>query len=492
MNALLCLAQITFMKVAAQRQNKLWLLLLFLVACIPAQADRDIPAELNCQSVQMRQPQTTSSGVIEITVAANAYRDFCWKLYGIVLAADQVQEYPIRVVPTLHNMVGPAFQALLAKAFTAGNAPDIISSTDVLVQTFAQAGHLAPLNDCVARYPEFAKIHPPAWSKVTEKGQIWGIPFEIGTFLFYFNKQKLAALGWSPDEIAALPRNIAAGQFTLHDLLTVAQQAIQLGVVEPGFAFWPHLDDPWTLQLTYVAHGGRLFDEQANKLVITQTALTAAYAFHQMLFQRGLTYPNLADPNHTFNDLVMWEDAVVHDRVLFWVGGNDNWPMLAFEYQDDLGAKIEPSELVGYALFPTAHRGGRGQALWVQTGFYALTASSASKYPLRQAAACALLAQTMTPAIAVRHSARSGLMSTLSTEAMAPYWQNYPFLKAQAQMWPHLVALPHHLPAYSEQYVPILNQRLAQVQAGTLSAAAASELAILELHRQLRDGLIVE
>lgn len=466
-------------------------LLLLLAACIPAQEDRDIPPELNCHYVQMRQAQTTRPHAIEITVAANAYRDYCWKLYGVMEAADQVDAAPLVVAPLLHNMVGPAFQEVLEASFNAGNAPDILSLSHTLVQPFAQAGYLYPLDECVRQYGEFDYIRAPVWRQVMWNDQIWGIPYELGVFLLYFNQQKLAELGWSASEIDDLPQKIEAGEFTLDDLLNVAQQAIQLGVVEPGFGFWPHLDEPWTLQLTYVAHGGRLFDEKTNKLVITQNALTAAYAFHQRMFQQGVTHLNLADPNHIFNDLVMWEDTVAHGRVLFWVGSNYNWPMLTLEYKDDLAPSVAPSEIFGYALFPPAHVDQPGQALWVQTGFYALSAPQVTNRA-HQPLACALLAKTMTPTIAIRHSARSGLLSTLNAAEMAPYWQKYPFVKAQAQMWPHLITLPRQLPAYTDRYVPLLNKLLAQVQANQLSAEAASELAVIELRRQVHDGLIIE
>lgn len=472
-------------------QKRLLFLLFLLTACIPAQGDRAIPAELDCQRLPTRPESNSAANVITITVAANAYRDFCWKLYGVVAAATAFSPDEVVVVPTLHNMVGPAFQERLVDAFAAGNAPDIIALSNTTVQPFAEAGYLTPLDDCVRQHRAFDAIYPAVWPQVTWEQHIWGIPFEIGTFLLYFNKQKLAELGWSAAEIADLPQKIAKGQFTLADLLNVAHQAIQLGVVDPGFGFWPHLDDPWTLQLSYVAYGGRLFDQATQKLVITQAALTNAYTFHQTAFQRNITHANLADPNHAFNDLVLWEDAVAHGRVLFWVGGNYNWPMLAFEYGDDLTPAIDPSAMFGYALFPAAQPGQPGQALWVQTGFYALTTAQVGKHAPQQAA-CTLLANTLTPAIAVRHSARSGFMSTLDPAELAPYWPHYPFLQAQAQMWPHLIPLPRHVPAYTELYVPILNNYLAQVQTGALSAASASELAILELRRQLQDGLLVE
>lgn len=480
------------MRLVARCDNRRFLLLvfLFLAACVPAQGNADIDPTLDCATVLSQQPPPKQTNAIEIVVAAHSYREFCWQLYGPLLAANQVTDYAIHAVAQPYKIAGLPGQSIMGDLLRSGAAPDLMQFNEHEIATFAAAGLLAPLDECKEHYPEFADILEPLWQAATWQQQIWGIPYQVGMMYLYFNKAKLRQLGWSREAIAQLPTQIADGEFTLADLVQVAQTAIAAGVVAPGFGYWPNVDDPWTLQLTYAAYGGRFRGSDPNKLILTQQALTNAFAFHRDALHSGITHASFANLEHTFLDKTGWEDAVAHGRVLFWVASNYNWAMLTTEYRDDFAASTEPYLPPGYALYPPGQHGQPGVALASYTSLYVVPSAQATGRH-HQAAACALLAKTLMPAINARTSARSGFMSVLRTQLTDAAFQAYPFSQDQMAIWRQSHPLPARHPGYST-YTAVLNELLTAVQSDALTPTEATEQAISRLRSVLGPNLIVE
>ncbi|MFN8489166.1 MAG: extracellular solute-binding protein [Caldilineaceae bacterium] len=464
--------------------------LLLFAACIPAEGSTHIPPELDCTTVLKQRQQPAQPGSVEVIVAARAYREFCWQLYGPVLAAQTMTTPAVRVIPSRYDMLGASYQQLMEQALINGDAPDLMQFDSNQLRPFAERGYLTPLGACIHRYSTFADILEPLWPFVMWRGQPWGVPYRIGMVLFYFNKLKLKELGWSQDQIEHLPQAIEQGEFTLDDLVSVAREGIATNVVQAGFGYWPYLDDPWTLQMTYIAFEGHIYDGATDKFIITKAALTKAYAFHRQMFTTGITHQSFAHLAHSFLDKTMWEDAVVHGRVLFWVGLGVNWPLLMSEYKDDLIPDVDPQAQLGYALYPSSRRSQPGHILWDSGAVYVIPSVRGSGRS-NQEAACALLAHTLMPEINALHVARSGLMSVLKSQATHPAFQKNQFDLAQFRMWPHAVALPRQQPLH-DVYTTILNSYLDDVQTGQLPAEVAMELAVQALRRQLGDALIIE
>jgi len=464
--------------------------LLLLTACIPAEGATHIPPTSDCATVFKQRQQPDKPNAIEISVAAHSYREFCWQLYGPLLAAQKVTDYRVRAVPHAYNMIGGAYQQAMEQALDSGNAPDLMQFSSDAIAHFATKGALAPLADCIRKHSEFSDLLAPAWEAVTWHQQRWGIPYQIGLLHFYFNKAKLRKL-MSRAELDDLPARIARGAFGLDEMVKTAQKAIATGVVMPGFGYWPNIDEPWTFQLTYVAYGGRLFDAAHQQLVISKDALTKAYTFHRQLMVTQITHPSFADLNHSFLDKTMWEDAVVHGRVLFWVAGNYNKAMLTTEYRDDL----EPDQndlgaLPSYALYPSGISGQPGTALVLYTSAYVVPSIKGSGRR-NQDVACAVLAKTITPEINALNTARTGFMSVLNAQVVHPAFQADDFSLGQFSLWQHAVFTPHQAPAYAI-YTSILNNLLNAVQTGELTPAIAAELAIQQLRNELGDDFIEE
>ena len=100
-------------------------------------------------------------------------------------------------------------------AAESGSGPDIVTTGHSDVATWSQAGYIVPLADSVeeirAYHPNFDDVIPSLWNAMMWNGQVWAVPQDVEARPLFFNKTKLAQLGWSTAEIESLPDRIADG-----------------------------------------------------------------------------------------------------------------------------------------------------------------------------------------------------------------------------------------------------------------------------------------
>ncbi len=387
----------------------------------------------------------------------------------------------------MYHIGSGSYASLWQTAYEDGRPPDILSLDMGDLTEWAADGRILPLDDCLSRYPEFEDVRPELWPAVTWQNQRWGVPHELGLHLIFFNKPKLRQLGWSEADIGDLPRRIQTGEFTREDLMATAAAAVQQGVVEPGFGFWP--DPGRTAFLNgYAAAGGRLTDpDHPGQLILSRRALTAAYTEARRRQDAQISPARAANTawNQSFGRSV-WEDTVTHGQVLFWGAPSWKWVRWAEYYVNDLGGETYLAEQVGFAPQPG---GGAGQPgfVWAQIRFYAI---SAGLDEAAQARACQVLAAATTPAINLTHVTDNFYLTVLELDGSDPataVYRSQPILQEMEE----LAAVSRMLPVHSQygRYLSALSATLRQVESGDLLPAAA---AIAELQANLGDGLIVE
>ncbi|RKX82906.1 MAG: twin-arginine translocation pathway signal protein, partial [Spirochaetes bacterium] len=134
------------------------------------------------------------------------------------------------------------FNKKFTMAAEAGKAPDILCTGHENIAVYGTTGYIVPIADSVkeikAMAPEFDDVIEGLWDMTSWRGQIWGVPQDTEARPMFFSKTKLKDLGWSDAKIAALPDEIAKGNFTLDDMIATGKEAIAKGVVEPGYGFW--------------------------------------------------------------------------------------------------------------------------------------------------------------------------------------------------------------------------------------------------------------
>jgi len=115
-----------------------------------------------------------------------------------------------------------------------------------------------PLNDI---YPNLLEI-------AAYNGVQWGIPQDAESRPFFYWKPTLTGLGWTDAQIESLPDRVAKGEYTLNDMLVDAKKAVDMGLVEKGYGFYPRVSNGPDYAQFYQSFGGVLQDPDTGKLVL--------------------------------------------------------------------------------------------------------------------------------------------------------------------------------------------------------------------------------
>jgi inositol-phosphate transport system substrate-binding protein len=430
-------------------------------------------------------PTAPSAGPaeVELTVWAQANEVERWRVDGPIQAAELVTEYKLKVTGVRDDAGWADYKKKFTLAAEAGEAPDIVLSGHEDVPVWANAGYIVEFSDCKARYPEFDDVIESLWDAGMWQGKLWAVPQDTEARPMYFNKTKLKELGWSDEEIASLPERIKNGDFTLDDLIATAKEAVQKGIVEPGYGYWHRPRKGGDFLQYYFSYGGRLYDPSQDKLVIVRDALEQWYAFQRRVVEEGITPENFIGTEWS-----VWHDTVSHGKVLFWNGGIWQWADWAANYVQDLGGQEYLFSFVGYALQPSGIRGKPGGTL-SHPLVYMITSEKASGKK-NQDAACALLAKTTTPEINTLHAVGSTHLGILKSQANFPEYANDRLLSETLYMLDYNYYQPNHV-MYGP-YFDIVWDFMVKAENGELSPAEAAKGAVELLQTELGDVVIVE
>ena len=267
-----------------------------------------------------------------------------------------------------------AWKSKFVAAYEAGEAPDIISGISMVEA--AEAGWIIPLDQYVSKYADLlADIPSHLWDACKYKGKIWAVPQDVASQVFYFRKDVLRELGWSEDQINALPSKIMSGEVTWDDLASIAKEAMDKGLVRWGFYHRPNWGT--SLEIPYYLAGGDFYDLKTGKLVLDRSALKAMYSRFYKLAQEYKVLP-------TTMIGTSWREihvGFVNGRVLFWLGGSWHWgEWQKVAYHEKLGKLPESYEWknIGFAPYPALTKGGKPL---VTVGPWKYYVTSSSKYP---------------------------------------------------------------------------------------------------------------
>jgi len=147
-------------------------------------------------------------------------------------------------------------------AFMAGKPPDVAILRTPYVLNLIHMGSILPLDDFIGKSggQEYLNdFYPSFIDSVRKQGKIWGIPYQISTPLFYFNREMLKEAGLDPNKPPE----------TWDELIDYAQKLTkrdsQEKVIRYGFGF-PNPDQQWMLQAWTLANGGNLASDDGTKV----------------------------------------------------------------------------------------------------------------------------------------------------------------------------------------------------------------------------------
>ena len=244
------------------------------------------------------------------------------------------------------------FKQAVTLAAEAGNAPNIIVSGHEDIGPWSRSGLLRPVEDYVDfdAWP-LSQIYPNLIDIASYDGVVWGLPQDAEARPFFFSRAHLAEIGYSQEEIDALPQRVQDGEYTLYDMLDDAKAMQDKGVVAERRGFMPRVNNGTDYWQFYVSFGGDMVDPETGKLVLDRQALTDMYQFFVDAADMGVV--SSTHLGSTWDD---WHQAVSSDQVGIWHGGT--WHKA--EWEAKWGLKDFFGE-IQYSLIPAGNERGRSE-----------------------------------------------------------------------------------------------------------------------------------
>ena len=369
----------------------------------------------------------------------------------------------------------------LTAAFAAGEAPDIIAMKNL--PALVDGGYVIALDDYIAKYKDLLQdVYPVLWNSVKYKGKIWALPQDTEARPLYFRKDVLRKLGWSEDEINALPEKIRSGEVTMLDLIKVAKEAVSKGLVQWGFYHRPNFGaQPFVI--FYYQYGGILQDPDTGKLVLVKSAMLKSLELLYKMAQVDKVLP----PEMIGTSWRQIHSDFVNGRVLFWLGGTWHWAeWQRVAYHETLGKLPEDYEWknMGFALVPAPEPGLKPLTL---SSPYLYYVTSQSKYP--ELAFLLILLATSTP-LDAKHAVDSAHLPVRMTTVDHPYYTESRFHTEVAYMLKYTTFEPLHpkFSAYKDAWIAAITK----VEKGELTPDKALDEMVSVLKSEIGDELIIK
>lgn len=427
-----------------------------------------------------------SDNAIPITVATASSRWNCWNLQTVKIAAARHPELNVVIVEPQSVPLEGELTASVTEDFSVGVGPDIFRASLTEIWRLRQLNAISPVTDCVERHPEqFEQIPVELWQAVTLDGEIWAVPIALEPELLFYNKLLLKELGWSEEEIESLPDRIAQSQFLYEDMIGTAEAAVKIGLVEPGFGYWPQLSRNRIVDLNYLAFGGPPDHLQGDVLQISQRVMTDVFAFRQEIAASNLVPPGFGgQETNDWSARLARRDAVAAGRVLFW---ENHLSEIANYYYNYLSIGAKFTEIYGIASLP-ARRAIHASFVNASLRVWVIGSNEATGRK-NQSIACDLLAYMLIPDVLAQQSVTVMQLPTLPEASRLPIMQQHALMS-------EVLAASAHLYIFSEApdkvlFREVTSDYLLRVERGEIAPEEGTIALLAELQAALGDGFRV-
>ncbi|MEM0088069.1 MAG: extracellular solute-binding protein [Thermofilum sp.] len=366
------------------------------------------------------------------------------------------------------------YRKKLYLALEGGTGPCIFLTAHIDTATLADNGWIIPLDDYIKKYWNWTyyDVISGLWNSVTYKGRIWAIPQDTEARPVYYNKLLLKKLGWTDEMINDLPNKVLRGEFTLYDMLRVAKEAVDKGVVEPGYGIWhrPNAGPDWPI--VYLAFGGELYDPGTGKLVADMKVWRK---YFEWFYEASMARSKVISDKLTALD---WNrdihPTIVAGKVLFWMGGT--WHK--GQWVSSFGLSEEKFwEMFGFMLYPPGEKGGRPVTLSQPMAYFI---SKTCKYP---EVAFLILTLATDSYLNSLHAVQSAHLAILYSQLSDPTYTKDKFLAATGYMVEYAKYQPLH-PKWGEYQTTIF-----EVVKGIETGAFTPDTALATFRDLLRSRL---
>jgi inositol-phosphate transport system substrate-binding protein len=388
-------------------------------------------------------------------------------------AAIRGEELNITVEKTSYNGWDDFKQALTLSA-EAGTAPNIVVSGHEDIAPWSQSGLIVPVEDYVDldSWP-LNDIYENLIEISSYGGVVYGLPQDAESRPFFFWKPHMKSIGYTDEQIEALPSMVENGEYTLANVLEDAKKMQDDGLVEPGYGFYPRQSNGPDFWQFYTSFGGVM--EEDGKLVFDKAAMAKAYQFFVDAVESGVT-----KKNHIGLPGDQWYAEVASGKVGIWHGGT--WHYARYVNQEGL---TDFFGNIAFTLIP-AGDGGAANTL-THPLVYLLTANDDEEMV---EIAAQLIKIASEPRINALHAIKSAHLGISVQEASLELYSNDRWAReATERLLPHANAMPNN--SDFGAYWNVMWKNLEGAWTGTKTVDAAIADAESELVSTLGDAIII-
>jgi inositol-phosphate transport system substrate-binding protein len=369
------------------------------------------------------------------------------------------------------------FKQAVTLASEAGNAPHIIISGHEDIGAWSRSGLLRPFEDYAdLNVWPLTSIYPNLMEIGTYEGVQWGVPVDAEARPFFYSRKHMRAIGYSDEQIEALPQKVLSGEYKLYDVLADAKKMLDQGLVEPGFGFMPRPVNGTDWWQFYQSFGGEMVDADSGKLVFDTQALKEMYQFFADAVEMGVTSKTWIGTK--------WDDfhnRVSSDTVGTWHAGT--WMVSSWETQYGLTDFFGQMQ---YSLIPAGNERGRANSITHPLVYLLSTSGTDAEAEI----AAQLITVALEPRFMAMHAVKSGKVALGAPMTEIPLFAaNRWNTIASNELVPHANAVPNDV-EFSTLWTAMW-RGLEASWTGVSSVDAAVEAAKAEVQGALGDLVII-
>ena len=208
----------------------------------------------------------------EITLKLGFNGDFLTMPEAVLGAAERLNEryaaegknIKINFETDYQTIANNEYHNNIVFAHKSGDAPDIFIC-DADVAGFVDAGCLLDISDVMSD-----AFVDGVFTPAMVDGKAYAMPFDLPLRVIYYSNKDLADIGWSQEDIDALPEKIKNGEFTLEQFLELCSEVVEKGGATYGLVHRPGAGNDFFDMLN--ALGGEYYDEN-GKLVFDEQGI---------------------------------------------------------------------------------------------------------------------------------------------------------------------------------------------------------------------------
>ena len=411
----------------------------------------------------------------------DAYRADAIEMAADILsreAAIRGEEIKITVEKKLFNDGWDNFKQAVTLAAESKTAPNIIVTSHADIAPWSQSGLIRPIEDYVDldAWP-LNQLYENLVEITSYNGQVWGIPQDAESRPFFFWIPHMKAIGYTDEQLEALPAKVQSGEYTLYDVLEDAKKIQDKGLVEKGKGFSPRVSNGPDYWQFYQSFGGQMLDKESGKLIFDKQAMTDMFQFFADAVKMGVT-----SATHLGGDWGQWYSEVANGKVGTWHGGTWHYKRYTGkEGLDDFFGKIQ------FSLIPAGNDKGRANTI---THPLAYLVSNTGDDEVAEVAA-QLVAIASEPRLNTLHAIKSAHLGIGSEQANVALYANDRWAsEATERLLTHANAMPNNTDFGA--YWQIMFKGLEAAWTGQKSVADAIAGMEAEIKSSMADAVIIK